>query len=139
MSKLSSADGQLQQHCEECKQSGTHKVIGQLSFCTNCIAGYSGWKGRYVYRGKFEETIEVAVKIIHKHKTTDEIINRLESETLLGLNVHPNIVRYHAREQDDDCWYVNVNNDEENNQKYVTKSLNTHQVHWNGIVCRDFV
>ena len=131
MSELSSVDEQLQQHCKKCKQSGMLIVIGKLSFC-NC--GLGGGSYNLVFRGKFEETIEVAVKIIHKHKTTDEIINRLESETLLGLNVHPNIVRYHAREQHDDCWFVNLNNDEENNYKYVTKSLNTHQVHWNGIV-----
>ena len=42
MSKLSSADVQLQQ-CEKCKQSGTHKVIGKLSFCAHCDLSRGDW------------------------------------------------------------------------------------------------
>ena len=142
MSELSSVDVQLQQ-CEECKKEG-YTVIGKLSFCANCDLGRY-WTTRSVFknyssviiRGKFEGTLNVAVRRIHKGRGETKIITAVESETLIVV-VHPNIVRYYTTEQDEYFWYVNVNNDQENNYKYVTKSLNTHQVHWNGIVCRNF-
>ena len=120
MSKLSAVDGQLQQHCEECKQSGTHKVIGKLNFCTNCSLYRVNWTprrvlktyGGNVFRGKFEGTV-VAVKRLHKHIISDGIVTAVESETLCRFDVHSNIVQYYATEQDEVCWFVNLNYDEE--------------------------
>ena len=106
-SKLRSVDVQLQQ-CKECKEEG-YTVIGKLSYCMNCNLGRADWTGGYVFRGKFEGTVDVAVKRLHKQKTG--IITTVEPETL-SVVVHPNIVRYYATEQDRDFWYVNVNNEE---------------------------
>ena len=102
-SKLSSANVQLQQ-CEKCKRSDRLKVIGKLSFCTNCILDRVNLMNKSVFRGKFEGTIDVAIRDIRKRQIR-KIKIIVESETL-SVVIHPNIVRYYAREQDDDYWYV---------------------------------
>ena len=119
MSKLSSADGQLQQ-CEKCQQSDKLQVIGKLSFCTNCSLDRVNWTprrvvktyGGNVFRGKFEGTV-VAVKILTKDNTTDRIVATVESEKLCHVDVLPNIVRCYTMEEDGRLWFVNLNYDEE--------------------------
>ena len=101
-----------QQLCEACKQSGTNKAIGTLNFCIKCLLGERG--SGEVFKGKFKGiTDDVAVKRIKKMQQ-ETLTNTDEWETLSRISGHPNVVRYYTTEQDDDYWFVNIN-DKENN------------------------
>ena len=106
MSKLCSVDVQLQL-CEGCKRSDRLKVIGTLSFCTHCILDRVNWM---TFRGKFEGTVDVAVRRIHKGHGETKIITTVESETLRRV-----VVRHYITEQDDDFWYVNLSYETKDN------------------------
>ena len=76
-------------------QTGNLKKIGELSFNRQDELG-GGAFGK-VFQGKFRDTIDVAIKRILK-----EEVNTFEVEIFLGIEKHPNIVRYYHIEEDDD-------------------------------------
>ena len=73
------------------------KRIGELSFNREEVLG----KGAFgnVYKGKYKDTIDVAIKRILKENATDEL---RAAEIFLHIETHDNIVRYYHMEEDDD-------------------------------------
>ena len=76
-------------------QDGNVKSIGELSYNRQDVLG----KGAFgtVYRGKFQGTIDVAIKRLLKPLTND-----FEKEIFPSIPHHPNIVRFFHVEEDDD-------------------------------------
>ena len=74
-------------------RSGNLKRIGELSFNREDVLG----KGSYgfVYRGKYKDLIDVAIKRIVK-----EEFNKFEEEIFLRIGNHPNILHHYGTEND---------------------------------------
>ena len=75
------------------------EVKGKLSFNRgNVLASTSGLLGSIVYRGKFENELDAAVKRVLKSEAT------LKLNNLRAIRGHPNLVQYYCREYDDNFW-----------------------------------
>ena len=72
------------------------RTIGRLKFCKcgepNCILGI----GTYgiVFRGRFEDAIDVAVKRV------DKFLTKIQVDVLRKADSHQNILRYYDKETD---------------------------------------
>lgn len=78
--------------------------IGTLSFNHRIVLGY-GSKGTCVFKGRFEGSLDCAVKrVVSEHLSKDK--DKYREVDLLRIHQHPNLVRYLAREEDAQFLYI---------------------------------
>lgn len=75
-------------------ESIIEKKVGKLKYHKKEIISRS--RGIIVYKGKYEKTIDVAIKRIQREDA------KIEIDVLKNHHFHPNLVKYYTTERDDD-------------------------------------
>lgn len=84
-------------------KNGKVYTIGKMQIFSNVVLG-TGSRGTVVYEGRFENR-PVAIKRLVKPFFGEQNANK-EIELLINSDNHPNVLRYHAKEEDTNFIYI---------------------------------